>query len=72
MAQIFANFLSLVLILLILIRASDDIQFRRQLSKLNNIIGNKPPDEFKNQFDLTIFTLILIWLIIQISFNFIL
>ena len=70
MIQILINICSFIIIFLILIRSSDNIQFRRQLSSLQSLIGNAPPNEFKKKFDQIILILVLIWIGAQISVQF--
>ena len=70
MIQILINICSFIIIFLILIRSSDNIQFRRQLSSFRNLIGNAPPNEFKERFDQILLVLVLFWIGGQISVQF--
>lgn len=67
--MILINILNITLIVLIFLRSSDEIQFRRQMSPLSNVIGNSTPNTLKERYDQFIFLLVLILLGLQIYFQ---
>ena len=68
--MVLTNLLGIVITFLIFLRSPDDIQFRRQMSPVSNLLGNSAPNVVKNRFDQIILVLVILLILIQISSRF--